>query len=925
MVPPVAEVAAKPVHEWSSRFPTACTQELFEQQVARAPDAVALLSGDRKLTYRQLNERANQVAHYLRGMGVTPDALIGVSLARSLDMIVALLGVWKSGAAYVPLDPSYPHDRLAYMAKDAAVSLLLTQEAFRGVYADSGVATICLDTDWSTISYEKTDNPARSATQANLAYVMYTSGSTGMPKGAMITHQGLVNYLHWAISAYGFEAGGLVPLHSSVSFDLTVTSLYPALLVGGCVELLPEDVGAQSLLTALRQGKNYNVVKITPAHLELLTQQIEESEAPTAARAFVIGGENLTSESLRFWRKSAPATRLINEYGPTETVVGCCIYEVRPEDPQNGSVPIGCAIANTELYVLDEALKPVPAGEMGELYIGGAGVARGYWNRPELTAERFLPDTFSARPSARMYKSGDLARLRGDGVLEYLGRVDNQVKVSGYRIELGEIEAALAGQPQVYSCAVIVREDVPGAKQLVGYIVPRKGERPTANDIKRFLKDCLPEYMVPAQLVFLDVLPLTQNGKVDRKALPAPTQESASSDENYVAPATDTEVTLTEVLVGLLKVERIGIHDNIFDLGANSMLVLTLMSRIRGAFGVSIKMPVLFENPTVAQMAVALDKARGIVRPVEPTTAPKPAPQPVAENVAAAAPAPAPYPATPAPIDGHVIPFRFGPKGEELLGLYHRPLMDQDRKECCLLCNPFGQEAIRSHRVFRIIAERLAHSGFHVLRFDYFGTGDSAGGDHEGDIDRWVDDAIRANDELLRRSGCSRSSWFGLRLGATIAALASKRLSNAPRRLILWDPVMDGSAYLAELARAHVAGRSEGFELRWESDAKLRARVADETSGQALGYPLTDKLKATISALSPSSFVGVAAERIALFGANPGDGLSQAQQQMVAAAKEFRLVRMEMDTIWTVNEMLVDSIIPPQDIRNLIAALSDDR
>ena len=454
---------------------------------------------------------------------------------------------------------------------------------------------------------ESDSNPSVVGTPSNLAYVMYTSGSTGKPKGAMILHSGLVNYLWWAIRTYGVQAGGSVPVHSSISFDLTVTSLYPALLAGGHVELLPEDIGAQNLLAALRNTKDRNLVKITPAHLEALGLQLSPNEVAGMTRVFVIGGENLLAESLRLWRESSPTTRLINEYGPTETVVGCCVYEVQPEDPQSGSIPIGRPIANTQLYILDENLQPLPPGVMGELFIGGAGVARGYLNRPELTQERFLHDPFSSQGGARMYKTGDLARYREDGIIEYLGRVDNQVKVRGYRIELGEIESSLASHPAVQSCAVLAREDTPGDKQLVGYVVSRGTGPARVDEIQSFLKDRLPEYMVPAKFVFLDAFPLTNNGKVDRKALPAPVEE-ARSDNNLEAPRTPTEKSLAAIWKEVFKVESVGINQDFFDLGGHSLLAIKVMARIRDKFGLDLPVLVLFESPTIATLAEKIDK-----------------------------------------------------------------------------------------------------------------------------------------------------------------------------------------------------------------------------------------------------------------------------------------------------------------------------
>jgi amino acid adenylation domain-containing protein len=512
------------LHEWNDTatdLPEVCAHQLFEREVARHPDAVAVAWRGQQLTYGELNRRANQVAHFLRARGVGPDVLVGVALERTPELVIALLGVWKAGGAYVPLDPAYPPQRLAFMVGDADVRVLLTVSRCRHLFPAVKDRALCMDADWAVLSRESGDDPAPSALPSNLAYVMYTSGSTGQPKGAMILHRGLVNYLTWAAGEYGVRPGGSVPVHTSVSFDLTVTSLFVPLMGGGQVELLPEDVGAQNLLEALRAGRDRILVKITPSHLELLGQQLSAAEADGMARTLVIGGESLLAEHLTLWRDAAPATRLINEYGPTETVVGCCIYEVQPADPRNGPMPIGRPIANTRLDVLDAELQPVPPGEVGELYVGGAGVARGYLNRPELTAERFLPDPFAGAGAARMYKTGDLARYREDGVLECLGRADDQVKVRGYRVELGEIEAALAGHPEVRSCAVVAREDVPGIKDLAGYVVPRERRPPATEDLRAFLKERLPEWMVPMQYVFLDAFPLTPNGKVDRRALVA--------------------------------------------------------------------------------------------------------------------------------------------------------------------------------------------------------------------------------------------------------------------------------------------------------------------------------------------------------------------------------------------------------------------
>ena len=607
------EARAQILYAWNdtkTEYPSQCVHELFERQVNLHPDAIALVFGEQQLTYRELNERANQAAHYLRDHGVRTEVLVGVCLERSPQMLIALLGIWKAGGAYVPLDPAYPEERLSFMVADAALKIVVTDGKRKSLF-DAAAQIIGIDSDAPAIAQESTGNLPSEATASNLAYVMYTSGSTGEPKGVMVLHGGLSNYLCWAIKKYAVNAGDSVPVHTSISFDLTVTGLYTPLLAGGRVEILPEDLGGQNLVTALREGSNRSLVKITPAHLALLSQQLSPEEVAGRTKVFVIGGENLLAESLLLWRQSAPATRLINEYGPTETVVGCCVYEVAADDPRSGSVPIGRPIANTQLYILDRHMNPVPPGVVGELYIGGAGVARGYLNRPELTRDRFVADPFSKQSGARLYKSGDLARYRTDGILEYLGRIDNQVKVRGYRIELGEIEATLANRPGIKACAVLVREDEPGSKQLVGYVSVTEDHPPTSEELRHFLKSKLPEYMVPSHIVVMDVLPLTPNGKIDRKALPAPFDENISAAEEFVAPRTGTEQALGAIWSELLKLDRIGIHNDFFDLGGHSLLAIKAISRIRDVFGVDLPTQTLFEKPTIADLADIITEARG--------------------------------------------------------------------------------------------------------------------------------------------------------------------------------------------------------------------------------------------------------------------------------------------------------------------------
>ncbi len=585
---------------------------LFAAQARRTPDAVAVACGGEHLTYRALDERANQLASYLRSRGVRPDVLVGVCTRRSLALVVAILGVLKAGGAYVPMDPEYPRERLAFMLEDAGAPVLLTESSLVALLPVGKAQIVAIDGDWAAIGAESTAALEGGSGPGDLAYVIYTSGSTGRPKGAMLVHRGVVNYLTWAIQAYRVAEGQGAPLHSSIGFDLTVTSLFTPLLTGKCVTLVPEGQGIEALATALRESDNQSLVKITPAHLEVLSQQLAPTEAASRTGAFIIGGEALMGKSLAFFQENAPATRLINEYGPTETVVGCCVHEVAAGEANPGAVPIGRPIANTQLYVLDRHLTPVPTGVVGEIYIGGVQVGRGYLNRPELTAERFLPDPFGP-PGARLYRTGDLARHLPSGVLEYLGRIDHQVKIRGYRIELGEIEAALARHPAVREIAVLAREDVPGQKRLVAYLGCENGSAPTVVELRAFLKDTLPEYMIPAAFVVQGTLPLTTNGKVDRAALPAPEQGGeAALGEDFVAARTAIEEELTRIWRAVLRRKQVGVHDNFFSSGGDSILSIQVVSRAQQA-GLVITPRQMFQHQTIAELAEVAGQGRVVI------------------------------------------------------------------------------------------------------------------------------------------------------------------------------------------------------------------------------------------------------------------------------------------------------------------------
>jgi amino acid adenylation domain-containing protein len=576
-----------------------CVHELFEAQVERTPSAIAVVVNDQQLTYAELNARANQLARFLRRFGTGPDSLVGLCVERSIEMVVGILGVLKAGAGYVPMDPTYPADRLAFMLQDANVFVLLTQSNLLEQLPPHNGPRLSLDTDWDVIAKERKDNLTPWANPANLAYVIYTSGSTGKPKGVMIHHRGLVNYLSWATETYEVAKGCGAPVHSSISFDLTITSLFSPLLVGRSIFLIAD--GIENLVAALLARDNYSLVKITPAHLRALAELMPADQVRGRVRALVIGGEALHMEGLAFWRNHAPATRLINEYGPTETVVGCCVYEVGEDDPEAGPVPIGTPVGNSQLYVLDELLQPVENGETGELYIGGDGVGLGYLNRRELTDERFISDPFSRNRRGRLYRSGDLARFDTDGNLVYLGRIDNQVKIKGFRIELDEVETILSQCPGVRECAVVAREDATGEKRLLAYVVV-DGTQLELDELRKAMKTKVPDYMVPTTFVKMESLPLTTNGKVDRQTLPAPDRKQNGCTQNCAAKPTKVEQTLMKIWADVLQVEQVGINDNFFDLGGDSILGTLILARAAQA-GVKISPRQLFEHQTIAALS----------------------------------------------------------------------------------------------------------------------------------------------------------------------------------------------------------------------------------------------------------------------------------------------------------------------------------
>ena len=592
--------------DWNNtqlNYPAECLHELIEAQVERTPNDVAVIFEDQQLSYMELNARANQLGHYLQKLGVEPEVLVGICVERSLEMLVGLLGILKAGGAYVPLNPEYPDERLAFMVEDFRPKVLLTQEQFRTKLSSFPISLVCLDSHREVLSRENSENCHSEVKPENLAYVIYTSGSTGKPKGVQISHRSLANFLISMQARPGLNAKDTLLAVTPLSFDIAGLELYLPLTTGARVVLVSRAIA----MDGERLGKKLatsgaTCMQATPATWRLL---LESGWRGDKDLKILCGGEALPDDlaaelvvrSLSAW----------NMYGPTETTIWSTLFEITSSARP---IPIGRPIANTQIYILDKNLQPVPIGTPGELCIGGAGLARGYLNLTELTAERFIPNPFE-ESSSRLYKTGDLARFLPSGDVEYLGRIDNQVKIRGFRIALGEIEAAISEFPSVRQVVVAAREDIPGDKRLVAYLVPEDVEKFVTAELCFFLKRKLPEYMIPVVFVFLDTLPLSTNGKVDRQALRVPDRADCTLAPGFVAPRDDSEIRLAKIWGEVLNIRNIGIQHNLFELGAHSLLVARLLGRIEREFGRKLTFTAVLGAPTIEQLAALLRDAQG--------------------------------------------------------------------------------------------------------------------------------------------------------------------------------------------------------------------------------------------------------------------------------------------------------------------------
>ena len=595
-----------------------CIHQLFEAQVQRNPQSTALCYEGVDLCYQELNTRANQLAHYLRSKGVSRNVRVGLCVERSLDLVIGLLGVLKAGGAYVPLDPDYPKERLAFMAADAELEVLLTQASLLSQLPETKLEVVCLDSQWSSIAEQSTQNPHEENEPQDIAYVIYTSGSTGKPKGVMVSHKNVVRLFSATYSWFEFSECDVWTLFHSCAFDFSVWEIWGALLYGGRLVVVPYQISrSPEAFYSLLCKQKVTVLNQTPsAFRQLIRAEISTGEKEDALdlRYIIFGGEALDLQTLSPWfdRHSDQNPQLVNMYGITETTVHVTYRPISSVDliHNPGSV-IGIPIPDLHVYILDSYMQPVPIGVPGELYVGGEGVSLGYLNRPELTAERFIENPFSKGSGDRLYRTGDLARYLPGYDMEYLGRADQQVKIRGFRIELGEIEAVLNQNSAIQEAVVMVCGETLHDKRLVGYIVCKQAQKPpNISDLRVFLKQRLPDYMVPSAFVFLENLPLTPSGKLDRKALPEPEKLRPTLKEEYLAPSTEVEKQIAEVWGDVLGIEQVGLSDNFFDLGGHSLLATRVISKLYDIFHVQVPLLSLFEAPNVASLAEVITTSR---------------------------------------------------------------------------------------------------------------------------------------------------------------------------------------------------------------------------------------------------------------------------------------------------------------------------
>jgi amino acid adenylation domain-containing protein len=587
---------------WQARSSEQLVPQMIAAQASLNPERIALVMASEKLTYAELELRATQLANYLRSLGAGPEVLVGLCVERSPQFVIAALAIMQCGAAYLPMDPAHPTERLRFIVKDAAVRLLVTQGNFAARFVDLDARIVDLEAEKSGIGQQPIQSPEVKQGIDSLAYVIYTSGSTGRPKGVEITHRNLSNLVSWHVRAFGLDSSARATFQAGVGFDAAVWEIWPSLTLGSAVYLPDESTRLSA--ESLRGWLVDHQITISFVPTAMAEQLIALPWPPGSALRFLLTG----ADTLHRYPPAELPFSLVNNYGPTECTVVATSAVIATVRPRDGLPPIGFPIDNVRIHILDEQLREVPKGVPGEIYIGGAGVARGYRNRPDLTDERFIADPFSAE-GGRLYRTGDLGHTLANGEIAFLGRIDDQIKIRGYRIELNEINAVLNEHPSVQASVVIAREDVPGDKRLAAYIVPAAGAQRDEQSLRDLIRRRLPDYMEPAAFVWMESLPLTPNGKVDRAALPRPSVESCLRDGEFIAPRTPVEEALAGIMMEVLKVPRVSMDDDFFHLGAHSLLGAQVVARARSVFGTELKLLDVFDAPTVAELSTKIEQA----------------------------------------------------------------------------------------------------------------------------------------------------------------------------------------------------------------------------------------------------------------------------------------------------------------------------
>ena len=838
-------------------YPDRCLHTLVEEQVERSPDAIAVLAGDRSLTYRELNTRANQLAHHLRALGARPESLIGLSVERSIWMPIGMLGILKSGAAYVPMDPHYPPDRLAFMLEDAGASLLVTQAGVAAALPGPVSTPVVLDGEDDPLAEQPTDNPECVTHARSLAHVIYSSGSTGRPKGALIEHKSLVNVFTAFADRPGLTADDVLIAVTNISFDLAGLDMFLPLLVGARMVIATRDVVADGRrLAELIAECGGTFLDATPSTWRLLAESGWQGEKKLLC---VTGGEMMPRDLAE--HIAATCRGLWDCYAPCEST----IYSTRYEFVPGGPLSVGVPLSNTRFHLLDRHGQPTPIGVPGDIHIGGDGLARGYHARPGLTAERFVADPFAKKKGERLYRTGDLARWSPDGNLELLGRLDHQIKLRGFRIELGEIEHALRQHPAVREGAVVARIRQEGAQQLVGYVVFEPDASATVSELRSALREVLPEFMLPSGFVTLDALPLTPNGKVDRKLLSRGDEVLAVGAESYVAPRTPMEKAVAAIWQRVLGVDRVGVHDNFFELGGHSLLAMKVVYEMEQEVGQEfLAMDLLVE--TLEQFArTAEQRGAGVVAAAEPGDRLQAAPR------------------------AEMNPLFFGASAEQLYGVHHPPQAPAVPGGAVLLCTGLGHEAMAAHSSLQQLARRLSAAGLHVLRFDYAGCGDSAGDLEAASVERWVRDVRAAARELGEMADAGRVSVVGLRLGASLAARAAGEAAFAS--CVLWEPVVCGRDYLDELAEE---------QRHWLRATFVRRRPAIHEWGgpQVLGFSMPDALRRDLAALDLERLSALPGERVLIVQNIEGRHLEGLRQHLLRLGDGVTHETIHADRPW---------------------------